>query len=106
MDRSQETRAIVEAILRVYPAARGIYLFGSRARRTHTPDSDWDILIVTPTDAPPAVRGARARMALTEFDAGFDLIVVTPEEFEKLRGWPSSVVYRALSEGECLHEAA
>jgi predicted nucleotidyltransferase len=29
-----------------------IWLFGSRARGTHHPDSDWDLMAVLPNDAP------------------------------------------------------
>ena len=32
-----------------------LWLFGSRARGDARPDSDWDILVVVPDSAPPAV---------------------------------------------------
>lgn len=32
-----------------------IWIFGSRARGDHHPDSDWDILVVTRDDAPESI---------------------------------------------------
>ncbi len=36
-----------------------VYLFGSRARGDEGPDSDYDILLVVPDDAPPELKRAR-----------------------------------------------
>jgi uncharacterized protein len=88
-----------------FPEARLIVLFGSRARGDARSDSDFDLLVVTPTALRPAARGAHLRKALREVDASFDLVVLTPDEFEKVRDWKSGVVARALAEGTTLHAA-
>src|SRR5260370_25786419 len=36
-----------------------IYLFGSTARGAAGPDSDYDLLVVVPDDAPPELRGSK-----------------------------------------------
>jgi len=40
-------REIKEEVIAIEPEAE-IYLFGSRARGTHSDDSDWDVLILLP----------------------------------------------------------
>ncbi len=59
------------------------YLFGSLASDTHTLWSDIDIIIVKKTDIPFI---ERPREFLDLFDLGIpiDILVYTPEEFEKL----------------------
>jgi predicted nucleotidyltransferase len=88
-----------------FPETRLVVLFGSQARGESRTDSDFDLLVVTPTDLRPAARGARLRKVLREVDASFDLLVLTPDEFEKVRGFKSGVVARALAEGTTLHAA-
>jgi predicted nucleotidyltransferase len=97
---------ITSRTLAVFPGAQRIILFGSRGRGTATPESDFDLLVVTPTELRPPVRTARLRQALRGLDASFDLIVVTPEEFGVVRGFASGVVGRAVAEGTVLYAAA
>jgi predicted nucleotidyltransferase len=42
---------IVERIVEVLEPEQ-VWLFGSRARQTHGPDSDWDLMAVLPDTAP------------------------------------------------------
>ena len=52
---------LVEVVHRLVQAYRPerIYLFGSVARGDAGPDSDYDILVVVPDDAPPELRRSR-----------------------------------------------
>lgn len=106
MTNAPSSEEITRRLLDAFPTAQRIILFGSRARETHDPQSDFDLLLVAPTDLAPAARAARARGALRDIRASFDIVVVTPEEFDRLRSWKSSVVARASREGRVLHEAA
>ena len=83
-----------------------VILFGSYARGTAGPDSDVDLLVVTP------VSGSKRRLTI-EIDiaiAGLglpkDVIVVTPEEVEDYRDQVGTIIYPALHEGKVLYERA
>ena len=49
---------IVRRLLKAYEPQR-IYLFGSKARGDAGPDSDYDLMVVVPDDAPPERRRSR-----------------------------------------------
>lgn len=70
------------ALCRSELGAEQVWLFGSRARGDHHPDSDWDLLAILPDDAPEEaldpvrVGGVRRRSRLNA-----DLFVVTRSDF-------------------------
>ncbi|WP_440060298.1 nucleotidyltransferase domain-containing protein [Thermogladius sp. 4427co] len=72
-----------------------IYLFGSYARGDHMIDSDVDIVVVSELfrdiSYPDRVALVRARLPP---DYGFDIIPLTPEEFEKRLG---KIFFREIS---------
>ena len=100
-----DTAMILERIRRVLPQTVRVVLFGSRATGHARPDSDADLLIVAPGEGSRAERGADVRMALLDFPYGFDILVVTPEDWLKLRSWGSSIVAAAEREGKVLYGA-
>ncbi len=46
---------VVRRLVAVFAPER-VYLFGSRARGEESPDSDYDLMLVLPDDAPAALR--------------------------------------------------
>jgi len=81
-----------------------IILFGSNARGTADEHSDVDLLIVA------SFKGKR-RTVVVEIDRalrgiGFarDIVLLTPEEFERDREIPGSVARPASKEGKILYE--
>lgn len=50
MDAVALPDGVLETIVEVL-APEEVWLFGSRARETHGPDSDWDLLVVMPNSA-------------------------------------------------------
>ncbi len=78
---SEVLRRLVEA----YRPER-IYLFGSHARGDVGPDSDYDLLVVVPDDAPPERRRSRlAYQALRGTGTAADVLVTTRSYFEARR---------------------
>ena len=83
-----------------------ILLFGSQARGTADDRSDVDILVVC------SFKGKRRHLML-EMDRALrglrlarDIMVLTPEEFERDRHIPGTIARPAWREGKVLYESA
>jgi predicted nucleotidyltransferase len=82
-----------------------IILFGSQARETADDRSDVDLLVICP------IKGSRRALmvamdrALKGLSIARDILVLTPEEFERDRHIPGTVARPAWKEGRILYEA-
>lgn len=81
-----------------------IVLFGSAARGTMGPDSDYDLLVIK------GGKFSRHRVTVAIYDqlsgeAAVDVVVVTPEEVERYRDTHCLVICPALREGKVIYEA-
>lgn len=83
-----------------------IILFGSYARGGFTPDSDVDLIIVMEVEGSKRQKAAEIDAALCDRTLGLDVIVVTPQEFDKYRNVAGHVIYPAVREGKILYERA
>ena len=81
-----------------------IVLFGSRARGDARADSDYDLLLVEPSELPRHKRAARYRRALTGVAGAKDILVWTPDEVAQWRDVPNAFVTAAVQEGVVLYE--
>jgi predicted nucleotidyltransferase len=81
-----------------------IILFGSRARGETCPDSDYDLLLIEPSDQPRYQRAARYRRALTGLALAKDILVWTPEEVAQWQDVPNAFIATAVREGVVLYE--
>jgi predicted nucleotidyltransferase len=100
--------ALSEAVRRLVTAYQPerIYLFGSVARGDAGPDSDYDLLVVVPDDAPPERRRSRlAYEALHGTGTAADVLVCTRSYFEDRRSLKASLPGTVLREGRLLHAA-
>ncbi len=84
--------------------ARRVVLFGSYAAGAATSDSDVDLLVVAETRLPRRKRFGAVRRLLVDFPAAFDIVVETPEEFERTRSVVNTVAYLATKNGRVLYE--
>jgi len=80
-----------------------IYLFGSAARGDAGPDSDYDLMIVVPDEAPPdRRRSRRAYVALRGLGIAKDVLVSTVGGFDRQLHLKASLPSTILREGRLL----
>jgi predicted nucleotidyltransferase len=81
-----------------------IYLFGSRSREETGPDSDYDIMVVVPDDAPSERKRSRlAYQRLWGTGAAADVLVWTKEAFDSRLHLRASLPSTILREGKLLY---
>lgn len=108
--KSPSTRDAVlgELVRRLAEAYRPecIYLFGSVARGEAGRDSDYDLLVIVPDDAPPELkRSRRAYEALRGTGVAADVLVWTRGAFDRRKGARASLPATVVREGLLLHGA-
>jgi predicted nucleotidyltransferase len=83
-----------------------IYVFGSQARGTPTPDSDIDILVVVSRADEPTYRLAtRAYATLARLMLPLEILFMTREEFDQRAPATASLPATVLREGRLLYAA-
>ena len=97
---------VVDAIVQDF-SPRMIYIFGSVAKGTADGESDLDIMVVMDSDKPHAVRSAEIQLGLwkRKLLLDEDVIVVTPEEYERLKDDEHSFIHEIVSTGVVAYEA-
>ena len=102
--KSEPPSGVIERIVEVL-SPEEIWLFGSRARRTHRPDSDWDLMAVLPDDASEdkldiaAVWGQLHELLRLRVE----VIPIRRSEFEEERHSPGSLVDSVVREGYIIY---
>lgn len=86
-DTRQAARAFLDRISMRYAISEAI-LFGSRARRTHRPDSDADIAIVI-----RGPHGKRSTAAIDMAGVAFDVLLETGILVEALPLWEDEIIH-------------
>lgn len=96
---------IVKRLVETYKPLR-IYLFGSCARGDTGPDSDYDLMMVVPDDAPPEHKRAKlAYDSLWGTGAAADVVVWTAGRFTRRSSVVTSLPATVLREGRLLYDA-
>ncbi|PYT08548.1 MAG: hypothetical protein DMF49_04930 [Acidobacteria bacterium] len=78
-------------------------LFGSYARGQADSVSDVDLVLIERTDRPFTERGL-AHLPLFDMGVGVDLLVYTPEEYERLKSAGNPLIERVEREGATVYE--
>jgi predicted nucleotidyltransferase len=100
-----QLREIVRRLVEAYQPQR-VYLFGSHARGSSGPDSDYDLMLVMPDDAPPErCRSRLAYQALRGTGIAADVVVFTQAGFESRLHIPASLPAIVEREGRILYAA-
>ena len=87
--------------IRAYAAGTGVaraIVFGSFARGDADAASDVDLILIEPTSRPFLERGL-AHLPLFRIGVGVDLLVYTPEEYERLKAERHPLIERVEREG-------
>lgn len=81
-----------------------VILFGSHASGGADEDSDVDLLVVADTNLLPQDRFPEASRLLADYPYAFDVIIKTPEEYQRLRKAVNNIVYFADKYGRAVYE--
>ena len=100
-------RTVNDIVLKLIEALapQRIVLFGSRARGDERIGSDADLLVVADVPGRPEEREAYVSRLVSPRAIPLDLLVYTPDEFERFRAQRGSFLSHVLAEGRTLHEA-
>jgi len=85
-------------------SALRVIVFGSVARGEPDAHSDLDLVIVAPTTRPFFER-FKDFAGLYDVWPRLDLLIYTPEEFDRMRADGNPLIHRALEEGVVLYQA-
>jgi predicted nucleotidyltransferase len=107
LERDAVLEDIVRLLIEAYRPER-IYLFGSKARGGAGPDSDYDLLLVVPDDAPPERRDSKLAYQVLwnlPVPASVDAVVCRSSWFHTRTHLKASLPGTVLREGRLLHAA-
>ena len=105
LQRDPVLTEIVRRLRQAYRPER-IYLFGPKARGDTGPDSDYDLLLVVPDDAPPERRTSRlAYEVLWGTGVAADVLVWPRGRFDRRVHLKASLPATITREGKLLHAA-
>ena len=99
----EELKRVISHIKKIAQPEQ-IILFGSAARRTTTPDSDLDILIVKKGDYNPRELAGKIYLSMEDVDVPVDLLIVTPDQLNNCQKSTWSVLHQVLQEGKVMYE--
>ncbi len=104
---AQQQQTLDQAVRRLVEAfhPERIYLFGSRARGDARPDSDYDLMVILPDDAPAALRQAGiASEALRDIPAEVNALVWDADRFNRRLHLRASLPATVIREGKLLYD--
>jgi predicted nucleotidyltransferase len=83
-----------------------IILFGSYAEGRPGPDSDLDLLIVMEVEGSTRQKANEIDMLLADRSVPMDVIVLTPEQYERQKNIAGSIARQVEREGKVIYEHA
>jgi predicted nucleotidyltransferase len=101
MDNNQEILELIKTTVRKYMADSEIMLFGSRARKDSTSDSDYDILIIVDQNLSPVEKlplKTSIRKDLLKSGIRCDILLQSKMEVEAKNKLPGHIIRTILKE--------
>lgn len=83
-----------------------IILFGSHATGRAGPGSDVDLMILTNKGKSRREEAAKLYEVLGDVGVAKDIVVIRPDEFERFKDIPGSIIYPAAHDGQIIYERA
>lgn len=96
-------KRVVERIVH-YDDPERIILFGSLSKGVERDDSDIDLLVIKETNQPIEYRAVAWRADLHDIPIPFDIMIMTPDEYEHGRKKKYSFVYCIMKNSKVLYE--
>lgn len=94
---------IVEQIVRVLNPEK-VILFGSYVRGEAGPDSDMDIAVIAETGEPQGRRTLALAQSWPHVLLPTDILVFTPDEWDRWKAVPNTIMNEASREGRVVYE--
>jgi predicted nucleotidyltransferase len=101
METNREILELIKATVCKYLPDAEVLLFGSRARREATSDSDFDVLVVTSLDLTPKQKlplKTKIRKDLLTKGIRSDILIQSKIEVKKKRKLPGHIIKNILNE--------
>ena len=108
MTQAETMHALDEMVQRIVKRFHPdrIILFGSHAKGDATDNSDLDLLVVMPVEGSRRQKANEIDLALADRTVPIDVVVVTPDQFERQRDIIGTIVREAVREGKTVYERA
>ena len=101
METNREILELIKATVCKYLPDAEVLLFGSRARREATSDSDFDVLVITSLDLTPKQKlplKTNIRKDLLTVGIRSDILIQSKKEVKKKRKLPGHIIRNILNE--------
>jgi uncharacterized protein len=101
MKREKEIIEIIKNTSHEYLPDAEVLLFGSRARKNASSESDYDILLITNSELLPKDKlpiRTKIRKSLLEIGIRSDILIQSKSEVEKKKNLPGHIVRKILRE--------
>jgi predicted nucleotidyltransferase len=99
----QALQKMIHRIVSMFEPQR-IILFGSHAQGVPESDSDLDLLVVMEVQKSKRATAMEIDRALADRGIPLDLVVMTPEEYEKQRRIVGTITKPAAEDGQVVYE--
>jgi predicted nucleotidyltransferase len=101
MESNMEIIEIIKITSRKYLPDAEVFLFGSRARKNSSYESDYDILLITNSELIPKDKlllKTKIRKSLLELGIRSDILIQSKSEVEKKKNLPGHIIRKILKE--------